>query len=52
MFGDKIENINEIDPLTGEKINELDQIRIFANSHYVTPKPTIKKAITLNLVFP
>ena len=47
MFGDNIENINEIDPLTGEKINELDQIRIFANSHYVTPKPTIKKAITL-----
>ena len=46
MFGDEIESINEIDPLTGEKINQLDQIRIFANSHYVTPKPTIKKAIS------
>ena len=45
MFGDNIEIISEIDPLTGEKIAELDQIRIFANSHYVTPKPTIKKAI-------
>ena len=47
MFGDEIEKITEIDPLTGEKLNELDQIRIFSNSHYVTPKPTIKKAITL-----
>ena len=45
MFGNNIEIISEIDPLTGEKIAELDQIRIFANSHYVTPKPTIKKAI-------
>ncbi len=47
MFGDEIENITEIDPLTGEKLNELNAIRIFSNSHYVTPKPTIKKAITL-----
>ena len=46
MFGDYIERITEVDPLTGEKINSLDQIRIFANSHYVTPKPTIKKALT------
>ncbi|MDC0195286.1 excinuclease ABC subunit UvrB, partial [Alphaproteobacteria bacterium] len=46
MFGDDIETITEVDPLTGEKINSLDQIRIFANSHYVTPKPTIKKALT------
>ncbi len=46
MFGDEIESINEIDPLTGEKLNQLDEIRIFANSHYVTPKPTIKKAIS------
>ena len=45
MFGDDIETITEVDPLTGEKINSLDQIRIFANSHYVTPKPTIKKAL-------
>ena len=47
MFGDEIENITEIDPLTGEKLNDLNAIRIFSNSHYVTPKPTIKKAITL-----
>ena len=46
MFGDDIESITEIDPLTGEKLNELDKVRIFANSHYVTPKPTIKKALT------
>jgi excinuclease ABC subunit B len=46
MFGDDIETITEVDPLTGNKINSLDQIRIFANSHYVTPKPTIKKALT------
>jgi len=46
MFGDDIETITEVDPLTGEKTSSLDLIRIFANSHYVTPKPTIKKALT------
>ena len=46
LFDDDIEAITEVDPLTGEKINSLDHIRIFANSHYVTPKPTIKKALT------
>ena len=46
MFGNEIETITEVDPLTGERINSLEQIRIFANSHYVTPKPTIKKALT------
>ena len=46
MFGDEIEMITEVDPLTGERLDSLDKIRIFANSHYVTPKPTIKKAIT------
>ena len=45
MFGDEIESIVETDPLTGEKIEKLDHVRIFANSHYVTPKPTIKKAL-------
>ena len=45
FFGDDIEKISEIDPLTGENLGDLEQIRIFANSHYVTPKPTIKKAI-------
>ena len=47
MFGDDIESITQVDPLTGEKLGELEQIRIFANSHYVTPKPTIKKAINM-----
>ena len=41
MFGDDIESITQVDPLTGEKLGELEQIRIFANSHYVTPKPSI-----------
>ena len=45
FFGDDIENISEIDPLTGENLGDLEHIRIFANSHYVTPKPTIKKAL-------
>jgi excinuclease ABC subunit B len=45
MFGDEIESIVEVDPLTGEKTSKLDYVRIFANSHYVTPKPTIKKAL-------
>ncbi|MDC0056880.1 excinuclease ABC subunit UvrB [Alphaproteobacteria bacterium] len=45
MFGDVIESIDETDPLTGEKISKIDHVRIFANSHYVTPKPTIKKAL-------
>jgi len=45
MFGDEIESITEVDPLTGKKNIELNEIRIFANSHYVTPKPTIKKAL-------
>ena len=46
MFGDEIESIKEVDPLTNEKIAKMDYVRIFANSHYVTPKPTIKKAIS------
>jgi excinuclease ABC subunit B len=45
LFGDEIEDIQEIDPLTGEKIGSLAEIRVFANSHYVTPKPTIMQAI-------
>jgi len=46
MFGSEIESITENDPLTGEKIRELNNIRIFSNSHYVTPKPTMQKALT------
>ena len=45
MFGDQIEKIIEVDPLTGEKIQDLNEIRIFSNSHYVTPKPTVKIAL-------
>ena len=45
LFGDEIEAIHEFDPLTGEKVAALDDIRIFPNSHYVTPKPTLEQAI-------
>ncbi|MGD9743184.1 MAG: excinuclease ABC subunit UvrB [Dongiaceae bacterium] len=45
LFGDEIESIQEIDPLTGEKTAKLDEIKIYANSHYVTPKPTLHQAI-------
>jgi excinuclease ABC subunit B len=45
MFGDEIEAIYEFDPLTGEKTGRLDQVRIYPNSHYVTPRPTLQTAI-------
>ena len=45
FFGDEIEEIKEFDPLTGEFIQEFDEVRIFANSHYITPKPRLEKAI-------
>ncbi len=45
FFGDEVEAIQEFDPLTGEVFDNLDQIRIYANSHYVTPRPTILQAI-------
>ena len=45
MFGDDLEEINEIDPLTGKKTENLQSIKIYANSHYVTPKPTLNAAI-------
>jgi len=45
LFGDEVEAIHEFDPLTGEKMGELDAVRIYANSHYVTPKPTLQQAI-------
>ena len=45
FFGEKIETITSIDPLTGKKNNELNFVKIFLNSHYVTPKPTLHKAI-------
>ena len=45
MFGDQIEQIVEMDPLTGEKGAILDVVKVYANSHYVTPKPTLAQAI-------
>src|SRR6202790_2971413 len=45
LFGDAVEGIHEIDPLTGEKITALQSIKVYANSHYVTPKPTLLQAI-------
>ena len=45
MFGDEVESITEFDPLTGEKMAKLDQIRLYPNSHYVTPKPTLQEAV-------
>ncbi|WP_433989683.1 UvrABC system protein B (plasmid) [Pseudoseohaeicola sp. NH-UV-7] len=45
FFGDELESITEFDPLTGEKTDTFDQIRVYANSHYVTPKPTMQQAI-------
>jgi excinuclease ABC subunit B len=45
MFGDTIETIEEFDPLTGHKQDELEFIKVYANSHYVTPRPTLIQAI-------
>jgi excinuclease ABC subunit B len=45
LFGDEVEGIHEIDPLTGEKITPLQSIKVYANSHYVTPRPTLLQAI-------
>jgi excinuclease ABC subunit B len=45
MFGDEIESITEFDPLTGQKSDELELVKVYSNSHYVTPKPTLQQAI-------
>jgi excinuclease ABC subunit B len=45
LFGDEIESIHEFDPLTGDKIQTLESITVYANSHYVTPRPTLGQAI-------
>jgi excinuclease ABC subunit B len=44
FFGDEIEEITEFDPLTGKTIASLESIKVYANSHYVTPGPTLKQA--------
>ncbi|HUK33171.1 MAG TPA: DEAD/DEAH box helicase family protein, partial [Vicinamibacterales bacterium] len=45
LFGDEMESITEFDPLTGQKTDELALVKIYSNSHYVTPKPTLQQAI-------
>jgi excinuclease ABC subunit B len=45
FFGDEIEEITEFDPLTGKKSAAIDHVRVYANSHYVTPGPTLKQAM-------
>ncbi len=44
LFGDEIESIKEFDPLTGQTSDDLEKITVFANSHYITPKPTLAQA--------
>ena len=45
LFGDKLEQIEEFDPLTGDRVRELSSVKVYANSHYITPKPTIEQAV-------
>ncbi len=45
FFGDEIEQIVEFDPLTGQKTQDLESVKIYANSHYVTPRPTLLQSI-------
>ena len=45
FFGDELESIVEFDPLTGKKIQDLPAIKLYANSHYVTPRPTLNNAV-------
>ena len=45
FFGPELESITEFDPLTGKKTGEMKRVRIYANSHYVTPRPTLQQAV-------
>jgi excinuclease ABC subunit B len=45
LFGDEVDSISEFDPLTGRSAGTLDSIKVYANSHYVTPRPTLAQAI-------
>ncbi len=47
LFGDELESIVEFDPLTGQRTGEMKSVKLYANSHYVTPKPTLQQAIEL-----
>ena len=45
LFGDEIESVHEFDPLTGDKTADLKEVTVYANSHYVTPRPTLAQAV-------
>ncbi|MDQ1154271.1 excinuclease ABC subunit UvrB [Brevundimonas sp. SORGH_AS_0993] len=45
LFGDELEAIQEFDPLTGKKTADLNEITVYAASHYVTPRPTLNQAV-------
>ncbi|WP_193345401.1 excinuclease ABC subunit UvrB [Jannaschia sp. CCS1] len=45
FFGEELESITEFDPLTGQKTDTFEKIRVYANSHYVTPRPTMQQAM-------
>ena len=45
FFGDEIDTITEFDPLTGKTLREIANVRVYANSHYVTPRPTVQSAM-------
>ncbi|WP_439648323.1 excinuclease ABC subunit UvrB [Acuticoccus kalidii] len=45
LFGDEVESITEFDPLTGHKSEEMELVKVYANSHYVTPRPTLQQAM-------
>jgi excinuclease ABC subunit B len=45
LFGDEVEAITEFDPLTGKKSEEMEYVKVYANSHYVTPRPTLQQAM-------
>ena len=45
LFGDEVDTIDEFDPLTGHKTDDLEFVKVYANSHYVTPRPTLMQAI-------
>ncbi|MDZ7627026.1 MAG: excinuclease ABC subunit UvrB [Parvularculaceae bacterium] len=45
LFGDEIEALSEFDPLTGQKTDDLETVTVYANSHYVTPRPTLTQAL-------
>ena len=45
LFGDEVDAIHEFDPLTGNKTGSMDRVKLYPNSHYVTPRPTLRQAI-------